>query len=314
MAAEEARAAIGAASLSVSRWEREQGVLRTIINVGELGPAEERYPAAEIHPLREDPNAERLILDGNAYFNSVDAPDVGRGLHQAPRAPRQGVRGRGADPGRGRGLGRGLRDHRARPAALSRRGRALPRDRRRPAGRGDRPGRAVLARVPARLRGPAHRPGEPARARGAPPAGGLPRDGARGDAGRAALRRRRAQEDQRPGRPRRRRPRPAARGRGARRRGRRAPWQPRRPAVRRRVLRRHGGRRPRRGARARSGDARGPRRGERQGDPDLMRRRGARARRRLARRADAGRRRGALPRQAQRRRPDLHRRLARPPT
>jgi diguanylate cyclase (GGDEF)-like protein len=75
VAAEEARAAIGAASLSVSRWEREQGVLRTIINVGELGPAEERYPAAEIHPLHEDPNAERLILDGDAYFNSVDAPD-----------------------------------------------------------------------------------------------------------------------------------------------------------------------------------------------------------------------------------------------
>ena len=33
VAAEEARAAIGAASLSVSRWERDQGVLRTIINV-----------------------------------------------------------------------------------------------------------------------------------------------------------------------------------------------------------------------------------------------------------------------------------------
>jgi diguanylate cyclase (GGDEF)-like protein len=74
VAAEEARAAIGAASLSVSRWEREQGALRTIINVGELGPEEERYPATEIYPLHEDGNAERLILEGHAYFNSIDAP------------------------------------------------------------------------------------------------------------------------------------------------------------------------------------------------------------------------------------------------
>ena len=76
MAAEEARAAIGAASLSVSRWEREQGALRTIINVGELGPEEERYPAAEVYMLHEDGNAERLIHEGRAYFNSVDSPEI----------------------------------------------------------------------------------------------------------------------------------------------------------------------------------------------------------------------------------------------
>jgi diguanylate cyclase (GGDEF)-like protein len=76
VAAEEARAAIGAASLSVSRWERELGALRTIINVGELGPEEERYPATEIYVLHEDRNAERLILEGHAYFNSVDAPGI----------------------------------------------------------------------------------------------------------------------------------------------------------------------------------------------------------------------------------------------
>jgi diguanylate cyclase (GGDEF)-like protein len=76
VAAEEARAATGAASLSVSRWERDQGALRTIINVGELGPDEERYPATEIHRLHEDRNAERLIVEGVAYFNSVDAPGI----------------------------------------------------------------------------------------------------------------------------------------------------------------------------------------------------------------------------------------------
>ena len=76
VAAEEARAAIGAASLSVSRWEREQGALRTIINVGELGPQEERYPATEVYMLHEDSNAERLIHEGRAYFNSVDSPEL----------------------------------------------------------------------------------------------------------------------------------------------------------------------------------------------------------------------------------------------
>jgi hypothetical protein len=76
VAAEEARAAIGAASLSVSRWEREQGALRTIINVGELGPEEERYPAAEVYMLHEDGNAERLIHEGRAYFNSVDSAEI----------------------------------------------------------------------------------------------------------------------------------------------------------------------------------------------------------------------------------------------
>jgi diguanylate cyclase (GGDEF)-like protein len=76
VAAEEARAAIGAASLSVSRWERDGNLLRTIINVGDLGPDEERYPAAEIHPLEHDRVAERLLTEGVGYFNSVDSPGI----------------------------------------------------------------------------------------------------------------------------------------------------------------------------------------------------------------------------------------------
>ncbi|MBA3263181.1 MAG: diguanylate cyclase [Thermoleophilaceae bacterium] len=76
VAAEEARAAIGAASLSVSRWERDEDVLRTVINVGELGPGEDRYPIAEIHPLREDRTAERLVVEGLAYFHAVDAVEI----------------------------------------------------------------------------------------------------------------------------------------------------------------------------------------------------------------------------------------------
>jgi diguanylate cyclase (GGDEF)-like protein len=76
VAAEEARAAIGAASLSVSRWERAGNTLRTIINVGALGPGEERYPAGEIYPLGEDQSGQRLLIEGIPYFNAVDDPGV----------------------------------------------------------------------------------------------------------------------------------------------------------------------------------------------------------------------------------------------
>ncbi|HYN52287.1 MAG TPA: diguanylate cyclase [Thermoleophilaceae bacterium] len=76
VAAEEARAAVSAASLSVSRWEEERGLLRTIINVGDLGPGEERYPADEVYPLGDDPVTERLLRDGIPYFNAVDDPEI----------------------------------------------------------------------------------------------------------------------------------------------------------------------------------------------------------------------------------------------
>jgi GAF domain-containing protein len=76
VAAEEARAAIGAASLSVSRWERAEELLRTIINVGELGPDEARYPTDEVYHLDDDPVTYRLMVDGLPHFAAVDAPDT----------------------------------------------------------------------------------------------------------------------------------------------------------------------------------------------------------------------------------------------
>ena len=76
VAAEEARAAIGAASLSVSRWDRDGGALRTRINVGALGPGEERWPDGEIYLLGEDLSGQRLPTEGVAYFNAVDDTGV----------------------------------------------------------------------------------------------------------------------------------------------------------------------------------------------------------------------------------------------
>lgn len=74
LVAEQALVALGAASFSISRWEREQGVLRTLINVGALGPGEERLPCDEIYPLAEYTDVGDLILRGQAYRTAIDDP------------------------------------------------------------------------------------------------------------------------------------------------------------------------------------------------------------------------------------------------
>ncbi|HEV2812211.1 MAG TPA: sensor domain-containing diguanylate cyclase, partial [Solirubrobacteraceae bacterium] len=76
VAAEEALAAIGAASLSISRWEAERRVLRTLVNVGELGPNEERRPADEVYRLDDDDLLRGLLERGESYATSLDDPDI----------------------------------------------------------------------------------------------------------------------------------------------------------------------------------------------------------------------------------------------
>jgi diguanylate cyclase (GGDEF)-like protein len=72
LAAEEARRAVGAASVSISHWDRDEGVLRTLLNVGELGPGEEPLPDNEEHPVDDDPKTRRLLYQGRPYFNAID--------------------------------------------------------------------------------------------------------------------------------------------------------------------------------------------------------------------------------------------------
>ncbi len=74
LAAEEARTALGAASLSISQWEPEQGVLRTLINVGELGPGEERYPADETYDVRAFAGTWPVILSGGTFRRGASDP------------------------------------------------------------------------------------------------------------------------------------------------------------------------------------------------------------------------------------------------
>jgi diguanylate cyclase (GGDEF)-like protein len=72
VAAEEARAGIDAATVSVSRWEGHGDVLRTLINVGDLGPGEERLPAAEVYRLDTQDPLRCQLEEGDVYIANVD--------------------------------------------------------------------------------------------------------------------------------------------------------------------------------------------------------------------------------------------------
>src|SRR3954471_6328422 len=74
--AEQTRAAVGAASFSISRWERERGVLRTMINVGDLGPGEERWPTDEEYPLADYRDVTELLGQGRPYATTLDDEDI----------------------------------------------------------------------------------------------------------------------------------------------------------------------------------------------------------------------------------------------
>jgi diguanylate cyclase (GGDEF)-like protein len=81
-AAAESCTALDAASVSVSRWEAEAEILRTVVNAGELGPGEETHPTDEIYRLTDDDPLKPLLLEGRSYIGVVDDPE----LAQAERA------------------------------------------------------------------------------------------------------------------------------------------------------------------------------------------------------------------------------------
>src|SRR6188472_2210831 len=76
LAAERALAAVGGASLSISRWDGENGILRTLVNVGDLSPQEERFPADETYSVKDFPNLSRLMGEDGFELAAVDDPDV----------------------------------------------------------------------------------------------------------------------------------------------------------------------------------------------------------------------------------------------
>jgi diguanylate cyclase (GGDEF)-like protein len=76
LAAERALEAMGGASLSISRWDVDAGLIRTLVNVGELGPGEERFPEDETYTVHEYPSLITVMREGRPAFSAVDDPDT----------------------------------------------------------------------------------------------------------------------------------------------------------------------------------------------------------------------------------------------
>jgi GAF domain-containing protein len=80
--AERACAAVAARTAAVSRWDRKDGVLRTLVNVGDLeGTPYERFPTDETYPLDTFPAVAALLLRGEAYLNPVDVSSESLALY-----------------------------------------------------------------------------------------------------------------------------------------------------------------------------------------------------------------------------------------
>jgi diguanylate cyclase (GGDEF)-like protein len=76
LTAEEARRALDAASLSITRWEGEQGLLRVLVNVGMLGPDEVRFPTDEVYPATGYPATQTLVEGRKGYVSTIDDGDA----------------------------------------------------------------------------------------------------------------------------------------------------------------------------------------------------------------------------------------------
>ena len=82
LAAERALEAVGGASLSISRWYADTGILRTLVNVGDLSPYEERFPTDEIYSVEDYPSLTRLMGDEEFMVAAVDDPRIDAKLRE----------------------------------------------------------------------------------------------------------------------------------------------------------------------------------------------------------------------------------------
>ena len=91
--AETARDLLGAASLSISSRDEQGEALTTLINVGELGPGEVRWPTDERYELTDYPLTE-AVLDGPGATGSPSRTSTTR----PPTRPRSSCSARWARP------------------------------------------------------------------------------------------------------------------------------------------------------------------------------------------------------------------------
>ena len=85
VAADEAWTAIGASSVSISRFEADARMLRVIVNVGDLAHWEERRPANETYRIEENKVLRRLVLEGRSHVTSLGDPNGSSGEHDLLR-------------------------------------------------------------------------------------------------------------------------------------------------------------------------------------------------------------------------------------
>jgi len=76
IAAEEARTAMAAATVSVSRLVPGTMTVRTVVNVGELGPHEVRWPDDETYTVDEFAGLSLVVDRLQTWAWSVDDPDI----------------------------------------------------------------------------------------------------------------------------------------------------------------------------------------------------------------------------------------------
>ena len=86
LSAEEALHTLRAASVSVSRLQPDGVSVRTIVNVGDLGPHEERWPQNEVHEMQElrdlDVASDRLVT-WSYHLDSPATPPAEKELLRA---------------------------------------------------------------------------------------------------------------------------------------------------------------------------------------------------------------------------------------
>lgn len=74
-AAEQACAAMGAATVSISAIVPDGHSIRTIINVGDLSDGEERWPDDEVYAIAGDARLTSTMLDRKSSVDSIDDPE-----------------------------------------------------------------------------------------------------------------------------------------------------------------------------------------------------------------------------------------------
>ena len=85
LAAERSLKAVGGSSLAISRLDTEAGVLRTLVNVGELGPGEERFPQNETYSVDDYPSMRQAMREGGSSLGTIDGPDTDPALRDLLR-------------------------------------------------------------------------------------------------------------------------------------------------------------------------------------------------------------------------------------